>query len=166
MGRLVGGVSLSDATPETQAHADSAVVGTGAAASREDHKHAMPSVGILQSTIVSGTRSAASGTGAQAITGAGFLPTTIIVWATQETTGEDVGSWGFGDDAVVDENMAASQATMQFDTPAGGILINVDDGTANTMTAVLTTLDSDGCTITWTKAGTGMDMAFTILFLR
>jgi hypothetical protein len=120
----------------------------------------------LKSTIVTGERTASAGSGAQAITGAGFAPTTLIIWATQKTVGEDVASWGFGDDGVVDENMAASQGTMQFDTPSGGLLVNLDDGTADSMTAVLTSLDADGCTITWTKGGSGMDAAWTILFLR
>lgn len=37
-----GTVSLTAVTPSTQAFGDSAVVGTGSAAAKEDHKHAMP----------------------------------------------------------------------------------------------------------------------------
>jgi hypothetical protein len=40
----IGGV-LSDASPSTQAHSDSAATGTGTKASRDDHKHAMPAAG-------------------------------------------------------------------------------------------------------------------------
>lgn len=48
MGRSSGGLStgiLSDASPSTQAHSDSAATGTGTKASRDDHKHAMPAAG-------------------------------------------------------------------------------------------------------------------------
>ena len=39
------GTSLSDASPSTQAHGDSAAAGSGTLASRADHKHAMPAAG-------------------------------------------------------------------------------------------------------------------------
>ena len=48
MGRASGGLNtgvLSDASPSTQAHSDSAATGTGTKASRDDHKHAMPAAG-------------------------------------------------------------------------------------------------------------------------
>jgi hypothetical protein len=39
------GTSLSDASPSTQAHGDSAAAGSGTLASRADHKHGMPAAG-------------------------------------------------------------------------------------------------------------------------
>ena len=142
------------------------VYDTSASANKKSDMSRIETYTALKSTIVTGTRTASAGSGAQAITGAGFAPTTLIIWATQQTVAEDVASWGFGDDGVVDENMAASQGTMQFDTPSGGLLVNLDDGTADVMRAVLTSLDADGATLTWTKGSSGMDAAWTILFLR
>jgi len=61
--------------------------------------------------------------------------------------------------------MRGSAAMLVFNTQAS-YLMWIDDGGADTMRAVLKTLDSDGCTFTWTKAGAGLQANFLLLFLR
>jgi len=154
-----------DATdPSTQAHSDAATVGSATVAARRDHKHAMPAVGtnVLKSTIVSGSRLGSAGAGDQAITGAGFAPTAMFIWGVDEST--DYASWGFGDDADAEADISHEQATVRFNTRTNGI-VNIDPGTSDSQTAVLKTLDADGCTLTWSIAGSGIDTDFKILFL-
>ena len=116
----------------------------------------------LRSTIVSGTRTASAGTGAQSITGAGFQPTSVIAFAS--VIAANLASWGMGDDAG-GEAATATRNTATFDSSVGH-LISIDSLATDKMTAVLTSLDSDGCTITWTKGGSGKNVAFDLLFLR
>lgn len=121
--------------------------------------------GALKSTIVTGTRTAAAGTGDQAITGAGFTPTTLLIWAV-EVTSTVYASWGFGDDAVGEAMMRNSQGTPSFSTGTADI-INIDPaGGSGSMVAVVKTLDSDGCTLTWTKTGAASTIRWLIMFLR
>jgi len=118
--------------------------------------------GALQSTRVNGSRTASAGSGAQAITGAGFTPTTLLIIALDKVSAFI--SWGWGDDSAYEAMVEADAGSF---TQTDGRLITVNDSSGgNTMLAVLTSLDSDGCTITWTKYGSGLEVHFIILFLR
>jgi len=116
----------------------------------------------LQSTEVEGSRTASAGTGAQAITGAGFAPSAMIIFAVDKVS--TFGSFGWGDDAA-GEAMIESDAGSY--TQTSGRLVTVYNSSGGVgFLAVLTSMDADGCTITWTKLGAGLDVHYIILFLR
>ena len=116
----------------------------------------------LRSTEVEGSRTASAGTGAQPITGAGFAPTAMFIIALDKVS--TFISWGWGDDAAGEAMIETDAGSM---TQTSGRLVTVNNGSAgNGMTAVLTSMDADGCTITWTKYSSGLDVHYIILFLR
>ena len=141
--------------PETTSTAST--VGSAVTASRRDHVHA--TMGTL-TTMVRASRTAAAGAGAQPIT-CGFAPTGVIVFAIRNST--TMASWGMGDDA------SAEAVTFQLgdgDVADSATYIISIEGGSDDMFAVLTSLDADGCTLTWTKNGAGHDVYFAIFFLR
>jgi hypothetical protein len=116
----------------------------------------------LRSTEVEGSRTASAGAGAQAVTGAGFAPTAMFIFAVDKVS--TFGSWGWGDDAAGEAMIETDAGSM---TQTSGRLVTVNSSSAgNGMTAVLTSMDADGCTITWTKYSSGLDVHYIILFLR
>jgi len=123
--------------------------------------------GALQSTVQAETRAAAAASGDVSYTGAGFTPTTIIVFAGGDGDDESISIMA-GDDSAAENGLVvyAMSATTIID---GGRALIVDinnQAMTNTQDAVLKTLDSDGCTFTWSKQGSGSLAAFTILYLR
>jgi hypothetical protein len=144
-------------TSDPAAVSSAAAVGSSSTAARRDHVHA----GILQSKLVQFSRTAAAGAGDQAITGAGFTPTTIqIIGMVNDAA---FGSWGWGDTALGEACMFSKGTTPVF-TYALNCLV-VESG-SDKMHAVLKTLDADGCTLTWAKTNNGADTYNYILFLR
>ena len=118
--------------------------------------------GALQSTEIEGSRTASAGSGTQAITGAGFAPTAMFIIALDKVS--TFISWGWGDDSAGEAMVEADAGSF---TQTSGRLVTVHNSSAgNTMLAVLTSMDSDGCTITWTKYGSGLEVHFIIMFLR
>ena len=112
----------------------------------------------MQSTVVTGSRTAAAGSGVQSITGAGFTPKAAIVLGNADGVSLS-GSWGFLDDASAERS---SVLKTTFTTTTGD-LIQIENG-ANAMTAV-GVLTSDGLDFTWTKIAAGLTAGFDILFL-
>lgn len=132
--------------------------GSAVTSARRDHVHA----GSLQSTIVNGSRTASAGAGDQAVTGAGFAPTSILMMG--EVDSNYAFSFGFGDDAggEVDFHQYSASGDYSYSTARIAYLAN----SSNTMTALVKTLDADGCTLTWYIGSSGVDVVWTILFLR
>ena len=136
----------------------SGATGSAVTSARRDHVHA----GSLQSKIVQFSRTASAGAGDQAISGAGFTPTTVQVMGVVNDQAK--GTWGWGD-----SDLGETAVTMKGATP---VYFGYDDmlmllGTSpNQMYAVLKSLDSDGCTLTWTKVNSGVETYNYILFLR
>ena len=119
---------------------------------------------VLQSTALSFSRTAAAGSGAQAITGAGFQPTAVLVTCNAAAGNTQLASWSFGDDANGEVSVRRAGSTPAYDSNTTNIA-EVNDGT-DSMTAVLTTLDSDGLTVTWTLGGSGINSECVALALR
>ena len=121
---------------------------------------------VLQSTTNTETRAAAAASGDVSYTGAGFVPTAIIVTAINEDD-DDSFSVGFGDDAAA-EDLILVRAMAS--TPVMGTvtrIVHIIDATnAHSQHAVLKILDADGCTFTWTKVSDGRLVHFNILYLR
>ena len=119
--------------------------------------------GGLKSKIKIGQRTGATGSGTETVTGVGFAPLAMLIWANFDSATDDA-SWGFGDSGNSSESLYAGQATTTFnDSP--DFLIVLDAGTVHYWTASLTSLDSDGCTMEFVENGTAADMSYFILFL-
>ena len=132
--------------------------GSATTAARRDHVHA--TMGTL-TTVIRTSRTAAAGAGAQAITGSGFAPTGVVVFAARTSTA--IASWGMGDDANAE---AANLMLSNGDMDNNGANFIYCEGWSDDMFALLTSLDADGCTLTWTKNGSGGDIYFSLLFIR
>ena len=132
--------------------------GSASTSARRDHVHA----GNLASTIVNGSRTASAGAGDQAVTGAGFAPTSILMMG--EVNSNYAFSFGFGDDAGGEVDFHQYTASGDFSYSTGRIAYLANS--SNTLTALVKTLDADGCTLTWYIGGSGVDVVWTILFLR
>jgi hypothetical protein len=119
-------------------------------------------VGIsdLKSTIVTGTRTTGEGTGDETVTGAGFTPTSCIIFHGNQHT--EYGGVGWADDAAVDGNWSRNALKWVIGT---GFVVMDNNGTA-AMVSVLTSFDADGCTMAFTKYGAGVLVDYSILFFR
>jgi hypothetical protein len=104
------------------------------------------------------TRDMSLASGTQAITGVGFTPIAILFWA-KESSVVGVASWGFTHGSTNPENMTMRDSELTVASAyvgnAGGC-IHVQKNVPNTdnYRAFLTTFDSDGFTLTWTRTGT------------
>ena len=122
----------------------------------------------LQSTVVNETRTAAAASGAVAYTGAGFAPTAVIIVAIGDTNNNSI-SIGAGDDAAGERVITLrgiSLATPVTSISATDIVQGIETNGNDAQTGVLTSLDSDGITVTWTKVGNGELVEFLILYMR
>ena len=132
--------------------------GSATTSARRDHVHA----GSLQSKVIQFSRTSSAGAGDQAITGAGFTPTTIQVLGVVNDLA--LANWGWGDSDLDERAIVQKGATPVF-AYIDDALISL--GTSpHQMRAVLKSLDVDGCTLTWTEAGSGTDTYNFVLFLR
>ena len=148
--------------PDAITFGQSGAAGSATVAARRDHAHAMESETPLLSNIVTFSRSASAGSGAQAVSGCGFQPTTLIVLAIKNSS-EEI-SWGLGDDDV---NEADVFSTTSANYSRGDTnIIQLSNASGNDMVALLSSLDSDGFTVTWTKSGTGLDADVKVLCMR
>ena len=139
---------------------DSATKGTSQqAAKKYTDEHA------VQSKVLNFTRSAAAGSGDQAITGAGFTPTSVEIFTAHDGN-TDMVSMGWGDSSLGERCLYNSGGASASWGPGSAriIFISTDDG--NSMAGVLKTLDADGFTITWTKAGSGKDTSCEAIAYR
>ena len=92
------------------------------------------------------TRDTSLASGTQAITGVGFSPKAVVLFLVQDNTFE--ASWGF-------DNAAAKMCTLDY-ASAGNFYSTTsyslyDDDAAGDYVGSLSSLDSDGFTVNWTK---------------
>lgn len=123
----------------------------------------LPASATVSIFVGSFTRDMTLASGTQAITGVGFQPTGVIFFGA--VNGTVSGSWGFGtggtqgvlyrDDGTADETVSSSYALAIFNAASS----------ANQL-ATVSSYDSDGFTLTWTKngspTGTGTIIYFAI----
>jgi hypothetical protein len=113
--------------------------------------------GILNSKIVSFTRDLSTASGTQAVTGVGFQPTSILLFASAAGTGiaTDFVSVSGADSAktsvAIVSGVGAVGVFQLLDTAI--IRLFTDTTTSNIATATLSSYDSDGFTLSWTKTG-------------
>ena len=152
---------FSASNPETIAYGQSAAAGDDAFASRLDHVHGMAASTALSTSIISSSRTASSGAGDQALTGAGFSPTAVIAFGLTNAT--SVASFGIGDDAIAESViLQKADGNMTYNTTFFIYGLSGSDG----LYAVIKTFDADGLTLTWAKDSSGVDVHFTILCFR
>ena len=118
----------------------------------------------LQSTVTYGSRTAAAGSESVSYTGAGFQPTAVLVVAQGNT--QDNISFGFGDDANGEQAIfaRAMNGTHVMERADPNLIVGIVG--SDSQKAALTSLDSDGMTLAWTKAGSGEAVNFIIMYLR
>jgi hypothetical protein len=114
------------------------------------------------------TRAAAAATGCVSYTGAGFAPTGVWIFAG-DTANDDTFSWGIGDQ---DDNQQVFafrdvEGANWVMNPNNTQIVVMSDPCAGCMqAAVLTSLDSDGMTLAWTKTGSGRAANMRIMYIR
>jgi len=96
--------------------------------------------------IGSFTRATSAGAGTQAVTGVGFTPSHVIFFAEN---GAENASWGF-DDGTSHISITKQTATVFV---AGGSFSISSEAGSYVYRGTITTLGSDGFTITWTTSG-------------
>lgn len=102
----------------------------------------------VSSTSVTFTRDMTTATGTQAVTGVGFTPTAIIfVYAVSGTVQEGI---GFADSSKTGRNRNYLTPTGWF---VGTQAISASVSSGNSQVGDVSTYDSDGFTISWTKTG-------------
>ena len=121
--------------------------------------------GALDSNSVAFSRTASAGAGDQTvtITGTTFVPTSLIVVASESGGSLDAGSFGFCDDANSEYTVGIQDGGTYVILRAGEI-VRISDGT-NSMQASAT-LTSTGCTLTWVKLNSGLDVTGAVMFMR
>jgi len=106
---------------------------------------------VLKPQVKSGTftRATSTATGTQAITGVGFKP--VYIYFMYDDSGA---AWegGYGWTTGASENYGCQNTTIQV-TAAYCVYYNAAFGGSNIYTAVLSSFDSDGFTLSWTKTG-------------
>ena len=121
--------------------------------------------GALQSTRVNGSRLASAGSGNEVINEVWFTTTTVLVIALDKVS--SLVSWGWGDDGAYEAMVEADAGSF---TQTDGRFITIYNSSAeNGYIATLTSFHSTnngGCTIAWTRIGTGLDVHYIMLFLR
>lgn len=149
-----------DATlPDAITFGQSGAAGSATVTARRDHAHAMQAAVVGESKISEFSRTASAGAGAQAITGIGFQP--IAIYMIGFVTSTLYYSHGFGDS---DEDECAVYSTTGPYVGDANNIININSGASgHNMWAVLTSLDSDGFTVTWGKGGNGQDVTVKAL---
>jgi hypothetical protein len=98
-------------------------------------------------------------------TGAGFTPTAGI-FIIAGTTATDNMAIGWADDS--EPAGRSLRARTMTGTTVVGVVDNVmtAQDASNYQAAILKSWDADGCTLTWTKGGSGHAGTFSILFLK
>jgi hypothetical protein len=112
---------------------------------------------VARMDVGSFTRSTTTATGTQAITGVGFQPTSIIFIAN--ITSDEACSIG------VDNLSATGSVGDLGNTTAGvwatlasvSILIRTGSGSTTNYVGTISSFDSDGFTVTWTKAASAVE---------
>jgi hypothetical protein len=122
--------------------------------------------GIFKSKVIYGSRSAASGSGSLAVTGAGFAPNAAIVIAAYAEGAYACSSMGFVDSSADEYCVYNNDNSGTTGVGVDGSILNVSIGGVYGFRAVVATLDADGLTLTWTRYSSGANpCAYSILFL-
>ena len=106
--------------------------------------------GGLSTKAITSTRDMTAATGSVAYTGAGVTPTAVFAWGSVAGQAAAV-SWAFADSAKTSYRIEREGASFFY---GGTGIFYIVTSTGNNQTAIISTYDSDGITISWTKGGT------------
>lgn len=112
--------------------------------------------GTLSNKVGSFSRDTTVATGTQAVTGVGFRPRVVLFFAAQSNTGE--ASFGFADQVIGATTLSNSNVNSRTATSAGTFETNASaifafQGGSDYYEGLLSSLDTDGFTISWVKTG-------------
>lgn len=121
-------------------------------------------LGLPSFSMVSTTRDQSTASGSQAITGAGFRPRFAILFASEVSTAKLSIGVAFGTTSFcVYNNHNASSNQWSNNTNIATLIQSGSD--FNTVT--VSSLDADGCTLSWTKTGSPTGTAnIRLVFIR
>jgi hypothetical protein len=108
--------------------------------------------GVLNSKIVTFTRDMTLASGSQAVTGVGFVPTSIVFLVSISSTASF--SAGFCDSArrIMSMYQFGTAGSQSWSNDQTGLDIYLADGTGtNYQIATVASYDADGFTLAWTK---------------
>jgi hypothetical protein len=109
------------------------------------------------------SRDTGLGNGTQSVTGVGFKPRGIIFFTIQNGTSEV--SWGMSDgttDTCIFDRDALGDGTYEVSSPAYSI---ADLEVAGTYAGTVSSMDTNGFTITWLQAGVPMTGTIAVYYL-
>jgi hypothetical protein len=156
-------ILVYDTTIPAEVTTGSSTTGSAATSARRDHVHGIGSAApVLTTTELSGSRTASAGAGDQAVTGAGFQPVGLIMFACDHDS--NPAAWGFADDALAESSIASATSSSVY-TSDSGYLGSFFDG-SDQMNVVLKSFDADGFTLTWGKSGSGLDILWNVMCFR
>lgn len=96
------------------------------------------------------TRNTTTASGTQAVTGVGFKPKVVLFLAADAGAGFPITSIGF-DDTTTHADWLTTGSTFLVGGGTHSIISGVDG--SNFQSAAVTSFDTDGFTLTWTKTG-------------
>jgi hypothetical protein len=110
-----------------------------------------PTTSVLSSKVVTSTRDASAVDGAVGYTGAGFVPTSVTILANIGSNA-NARSIGMADSAknMIAQYGADTTTSLNLDSTK---IIYIVTAAAAIETAIVTSYDADGVTLTWTKSG-------------
>ena len=118
--------------------------------------------GISVSNNVTFSRTDAEGSGTETTTGMGFQPTALLVLCVGNSA-DDLFSIGWGDDDNDEDSIVGQGATQTVLLRT--FLTEINDGT-NSLSSLLTSLDSDGFTTEWTETNSGLQADCVAMGIR
>lgn len=120
--------------------------------------------GTLRSKIISTTRVLTAATGDVAYTGVGFIPTSIIAFASINSLG--ISSFGMTDSSLGKGYLyqPGSATAGTFETGVTNFLVIMETFPSAYQSATIKSYDADGFTLTWTKTGSPINTA-ALVFL-
>lgn len=158
-GMVAAPATFDSTVPTTIAYGATPAAGSSGVPAQRDHTHGMAASTVTVTARETYERTTASGSGDQALTGAGFAPTWCLIACV--VNGTAYWSWG-AIDAAGDMILQYARSTTDH-LRATNKCCALGDGTDD-MTAVWKSWDADGVTITWTKASSGQTTDFVVLF--
>lgn len=141
-----------DATKKVQFQASGITTGTTRTLTVPDANGTLALLGLsLQSKVVMFSRDTTAASGSQAITGVGFKPRAIICFSNEGSVTVREMSVGFCDSALGQACMFGIGDNAGFSYSPN--MIFEYQSTENTYVGAISSLDSDGFTVAWTKTG-------------
>ena len=104
--------------------------------------------------VFSGTRDASVATGTQAITGIGFKPKAVVSFSVGTSGGGDQASVSGTSDGTLNKCLETGITGQNFFQGSFLGIWRTAEGGGDFQSCVVSTFDTDGLTLSWTKSGT------------